>query len=90
MSNELSENHIIPGELLFYTSPDGKVKMEIRVEGETIWMSQQMMAELFQTTKQNISLHVANILQCNELQEAGTVKENLTVLRNSLMHRRNK
>lgn len=79
MSNELSENHIIPGELLFYTSPDGKVKMEIRVEGETIWMSQQMMAELFQTTKQNISLHVANILQCNELQEAGTVKENLTV-----------
>lgn len=79
MSNELSENHIIPGELLFYTTPDGKVKMEIRVEGETIWMSQQMMAELFQTTKQNISLHVANILQCNELQEAGTVKENLTV-----------
>lgn len=79
MSNELSENHIIPGELLFYTSPDGKVKMEIRVEGETIWMSQQMMAELFQTTKQNISLHVANILQCNELQEAGTDKENLTV-----------
>ena len=48
MSNELSENHIIPGELLFYTSPDGKVKMELRVEGETIWMSQQMMAELFQ------------------------------------------
>lgn len=79
MSNELSENHIIPGELLFYTSPDGKVKMEIRVEGETIWMSQQMMAELFQTTKQNISLHVTNILQCNELQETGTVKENLTV-----------
>ena len=42
-------------------------------------MSQQMLAELFQTTKQNISLHVANILQCNELQEEGTVKENLTV-----------
>lgn len=79
MSNELSEKHIIPGELLFYTSPDGKVKMELRVEGETIWMSQQMMAELFQTTKQNISLHVANILQCNELQETGTVKENLSV-----------
>lgn len=68
-----------PGELLFYTSPDGKVKMEVRVEGETIWMSQQMMAELFQTTKQNISLHMANILECSELQELGTVKENLTV-----------
>lgn len=73
--DELTE----PGELLFYTSPDGKVRMEMRVEGETIWMSQQMMAELFQTTKQNISLHVANILQCNELQETGTVKESLTV-----------
>lgn len=79
MDNELSENRVIPGELLFYTSPDGKVKMEIRVEGETIWMSQQMMAELFQTTKQNVSLHMSNILQCGELQEVGTVKENLTV-----------
>ena len=69
-----------PGqELLFYTSPDSKVKMEIRIEGDTIWMSQQMMAELFQTTKQNISLHIDNILQSSELQEIGTVKENLTV-----------
>lgn len=67
------------GELLFYTSKDGKVKMEIRVEDETIWMSQQMMAELFQTTRQNISLHIANIAQCGELLEEGTVKENLTV-----------
>lgn len=79
MDAELSENSAESGELLFYTSPDGKVRMEIRVEGETIWMSQQMMAELFQTTKQNISLHMANILQCGELQEEGTVKENLTV-----------
>lgn len=69
-----------PGqELLFYTSPDGKVKMEIRIDGDTIWMTQQMMAELFQTTKQNISLHIDNILQSSELQEIGTVKENLTV-----------
>ncbi len=46
--------------------------MEIRVEDETIWMSQQMMAEFFQTTKQNTSLHIANISQCGELQEEGT------------------
>ena len=79
MQQESPTPDIAAGELLFYTSKDGKVKMEIRVEEETIWMSQQMMAELFQTTKQNISLHVANILQCGELQEEGTVKENLTV-----------
>lgn len=79
MAAELSESFGESGELLFYTSPDGKVRMEVRVEGETIWMSQQMMAELFQTTKQNVSLHMAHIMQCGELQEEGTVKENLTV-----------
>ncbi|MBQ5373583.1 MAG: virulence RhuM family protein [Bacteroidaceae bacterium] len=79
MADELTPTDFPQGELLFYTSKDGKVKMEIRVEDETIWMSQQMMAELFQTTKQNISLHIANITQCDELQETGTVKENLTV-----------
>lgn len=79
MSKEQTGTEMQSGELLFYTSADGKVKMEIRVEEETIWMTQQMMAELFQTTKQNISLHMANILQCGELQEIGTVKENLTV-----------
>ena len=66
-------------ELLFYTSPDGKVKMEIRIEGETIWMTQQMMAELFQTTVPNICIHIDNILQSAELQEEGTIKENLIV-----------
>ena len=79
MADELTPIDFPQGELLFYTSKDGKVKMEIRVEDETIWMSQQMMAELFQTTKQNISLHIANIAQCGELQEVGTVKEYLTV-----------
>ena len=79
MADELTPTDFPQGELLFYTSKDGKVKMEIRVEDETIWMSQQMMAELFQTTKQNISLHIANITQCGELQETGTIKENLTV-----------
>lgn len=72
-------NMLQPSELLFYTSPDGQVKMEVCIEGDTIWMSQQMMAKLFQTNKQNISLHVDNIYKSSELQELGTVKENLTV-----------
>ena len=72
MADELTPADFPQGELLFYTSKDGQVKMEIRVEDESIWMSQQMMAELFQTTKQNISLHIANIAQCGELQEVGS------------------
>ena len=51
----------------YYMEADGKVKMELRVEGETIWMSQQMMAELFQTTKQNIAKHLKRIFEQGEL-----------------------
>lgn len=67
------------GDLLFYTSADGNVKMEIRIEGETIWMTQQMMAELFQTSVQNIIMHIRNIYKDFELQREGTCKESLQV-----------
>ena len=69
----------VPGELLLYTSPDGKIRLDLRIHDETLWMTQQMMAELFQTSKQNIGQHVANILQEGELQEDGTVKNFFTV-----------
>lgn len=69
----------VPGELLLYTSPDGKIRLDLRIHDETLWMTQQMMAELFQTSKQNIGQHVANILQEGELQEDGTVKDFFTV-----------
>ena len=44
----------VPGELLLYTSPDGNIRLDLRIHDETLWMTQQMMAELFQTSKQNI------------------------------------
>ena len=53
----------VPGELLLYTSPDGNIRLDLRIHDETLWMTQQMMAELFQTSKQNIGQHIANILQ---------------------------
>ena len=49
------------------------------MENETIWLSQQQMAVLYKTTKQNISLHIKNIFDENELDEKSTVKEFLTV-----------
>lgn len=66
-------------ELILYTTEDGRDHIHLRAEGGTVWLSQLKMAELFSTTKQNISLHLKNIFQDGELQEEATVKESLTV-----------
>ena len=65
-------------ELLFYTTEDGSSKIEVRMENETVWLSQAQMVELFQTTKQNISLHIRNVFSEGELDENSVVKEYLT------------
>ena len=65
-------------EILLYTTHDGKQRIEVRLEGETVWLSQLAMTELFQTTKQNISLHLKNIFTEGELSESSVVKEYLT------------
>lgn len=70
-----------PSELLLYTTPDHQTRIEVRLEDETVWLSQAQMAELFQTTKQNVSLHIRNIFDEGELGREGTVKESLTVQR---------
>ena len=66
-------------EILIYQSEDGNTKVEVRMEGESVLLTLNQLAELFQTTKQNISLHIKNIYSEAELQEAATVKEYLTV-----------
>jgi len=55
------------------------VKLEVRLEDETVWLTQAQMSELFQATKQNISLHISNIYKEGELDIASTVKDYLTV-----------
>ena len=75
MSNELIENN---NEFIIYTTDDGQVDIEVRLEDENVWLTQNSMAELFDTTKQNISLHIKNIFEENELNENSVVKENLT------------
>lgn len=65
-------------ELILYTSDDGQTHLHLRVETETIWLSQLEIAELFQTTKQNVSLHAKNIFEDKELREDSVVKESLT------------
>jgi hypothetical protein len=66
-------------EILLYQTADGQTKVEVRLESETVWLTQAQMVELFQTTKQNISLHIKNIYKEGELREVSTVKEYLTV-----------
>ncbi|MCA3030063.1 MAG: virulence RhuM family protein [Rhodocyclaceae bacterium] len=72
-----SANPPSSGELILYTAPDGGVQVQLRAEGGTVWLTQQEMATLFGTTKQNVSLHVKNVFAEGELGEA-VVKENLT------------
>ena len=76
MDNEITNRD--NNKILIYTSDDGQVKIEVRLEDENVWLTQNAMAELFNTTKQNISLHIKNIFEENELNENSVVKENLT------------
>ena len=66
------------GEIVMY-QPDETIRLEVRVENETVWLTQQQMADLFLTTKQNVSLHISNIYDEGELEYVTTVKDYLTV-----------
>ena len=70
-------------EIILY-QPDDTLALDVRVEDDTVWLTQAQMAELFQTTKQNISLHIRNIYKEGELDEMATVKEYLTVQKEAL------
>ena len=69
----------VDGDIIIYQTDDGLTKIDVKIENETVWLSQQQMTELYNTTKQNISLHIKNIFDENELNENSTVKEFLTV-----------
>lgn len=66
-------------QFLIYQAEDGRVKIDVRFEDESVWLTQQMMAELFQTSQQNVSLHINNIYEEGELQPEATHKEYLSV-----------
>ena len=64
--------------MIIYVSKDGNVKVDVNVQNEDIWMSQEVMANLYDTTKQNISYHLNNIFKENELNKDSVVKDFLT------------
>ena len=61
------------GQVILYQTPDGESKIEVRLENDTVWLSADQMAELFQRNKSTISRHVKNVLEDGELEEASTV-----------------
>ncbi|MBQ8486901.1 MAG: virulence RhuM family protein [Prevotella sp.] len=68
--------HKPQGEIILY-QPDETVRLEVRLEDETVWLTQAQMAELFQTTRNNITLHIGNIFSEGELEEQAVRKESL-------------
>ena len=75
MNNELPPK----SELVLYQTEDGRTRVQCRFENENVWMTQALMAELFQTTPQNITLHLRAIYAEGELAEAATCKDYLQV-----------
>lgn len=74
------------GELLIYQGKDGFTQVSVRLKDETLWLNQNQLAELFQTTKQNVGQHIKHILADGELEAEGTVKDFFTVAREGRRH----
>ena len=75
--NEIEKHN--DSEMILYTSEDGQIKLDVSVDGDTVWLSQAQMVELFQTSLQNIALHIKNIYDEGELVENRTIKDSLIV-----------
>ena len=75
-SNEPFRNQ---GEIVIYQTDDGKAKIDVRFENETVWLTQAQLAELYQSSKANISEHIKHIFEEDELEEAATVRKFRTV-----------
>ena len=68
-------------EIIIYQADQASTRIEVIIEDETVWLTQAQMVQLFNSTKQNISLHIQNIFKEKELTYDSTVKEYLTVQR---------
>ena len=66
-------------QLLFYRAPDGRTRLEVRMDGETVWLSLNQMAELFKRDKSVISRHIKNVFEEGELKPEATVAKFATV-----------
>ena len=75
----MSEEPLPRSELILYQTEDGQTRIQCRLEDETLWLTQAQMAELFQVTPQNVTLHLKAVFEEGELSEAATCKDYLQV-----------
>jgi hypothetical protein len=81
MTDKNTDHPTPSSSIILYQTEDGRSRIEVRLENETVWLTQQPMAELFQTTIPNVSMHIRNVYADGELTPEATVKEFLTVRR---------
>lgn len=89
MSDAKEQNLYSHGQFLVYSPEAGQIKVEVRLENETVWLTQQHMADLFQTSKQNIGQHLKNIFDEGELTENSVVKNFFTTAADGKNYRTN-
>jgi hypothetical protein len=75
----MREDTMNNSELLIYRDSDGKIKIDVRLQDETVWLTQADMVELFQTTQQNVRQHILNIYEEGELEPGTTYNKFLSV-----------
>ena len=63
--------------IVIYQTPDGKTQIDVRLENDTVWLTQAQMAELFEKTPQNITIHIGNAYREGELERVSTCKKYL-------------
>jgi len=73
------KNKSTQSQIVIYKDQEGNTKIDVRFDGNTVWLTQNALADLFQTTKQNIGQHIKNVLEEGELSENSTVKNFFTV-----------
>lgn len=67
------------GEIVVYETPEGGIRVDVRLDRETVWLTQRQMAELFESSPDNISLHLKNIFENKELEESATTEDSSVV-----------
>jgi hypothetical protein len=75
----MKQDPINGGEVVLYEAPDGEVRLDVRLEQDTVWLTQAQMAELFETTPENVLMHLKNVYAEKELAERSTAKDFLAV-----------
>jgi len=89
MSNPQEPDLPPKGQFLVYRAEDGRVRIDVRLENETVWLTQQHMADLFQSSKQNIGQHLKRIFDDGELAEDSVVKNFFTTAADGKEYRTN-